>query len=51
MMLFGSQATADPNRFTMFAAGSILVAIPIVILFITMQRYYVEGVTAGAVKG
>jgi arabinogalactan oligomer/maltooligosaccharide transport system permease protein len=35
----------------MFAAGSILVAIPIVILFITMQRYYVEGVTAGAVKG
>jgi arabinogalactan oligomer/maltooligosaccharide transport system permease protein len=51
MMLFGSQATADPNRFTMFAAGSILVAIPIVILFITMQKYYVEGVTAGAVKG
>lgn len=51
MMLFGSQATADPNRFTMFAAGSILVAIPIVILFIAMQRYYVEGVTAGAVKG
>jgi arabinogalactan oligomer/maltooligosaccharide transport system permease protein len=51
MMLFGSQATADPNRFTMFAAGSILVAIPIVLLFITMQRYYVEGVTAGAVKG
>lgn len=51
MMLFGSQATADPNRFTMFAAGSIIVAIPIVILFITMQRYYVEGVTAGAVKG
>jgi arabinogalactan oligomer/maltooligosaccharide transport system permease protein len=51
MMLFGSQATADPNRFTMFAAGSILVAIPIVILFITMQKYYVEGVTAGSVKG
>jgi arabinogalactan oligomer/maltooligosaccharide transport system permease protein len=51
MMLFGSQATADPNRFTIFAAGSIIVAIPIVLLFVIMQRYYVEGVTAGAVKG
>jgi arabinogalactan oligomer/maltooligosaccharide transport system permease protein len=51
MMLFGSQATADPNRFTIFAAGSIIVAIPIVLLFVLMQRYYVEGVTAGAVKG
>ena len=51
MMLFGSQATADPNRFTIFAAGSVLVAIPIVLVFVTMQRYYVEGVTAGSVKG
>lgn len=51
MMLFGSQATSDPNRFTIFAAGSILVAVPIVLLFIIMQRYYVEGVTAGSVKG
>jgi arabinogalactan oligomer/maltooligosaccharide transport system permease protein len=51
MMLFGSQATADPNRFTIFAAGSVLVAIPIVLLFISMQKYYVEGVTAGSVKG
>ncbi len=51
MMLFGSQATADPNRFTIFAAGAILIAVPIVILFISMQKYYVEGVTAGSVKG
>ncbi|MFP4478322.1 MAG: sugar ABC transporter permease [Candidatus Izemoplasmatales bacterium] len=40
----------DPNMFTMFAAGSVIVAIPIVILFLSMQRYYVEGVTAGSVK-
>lgn len=51
MMLFGSQSTVDPNRFTMFAAGSVLVAIPIVLLFIIMQKYYVEGITAGSVKG
>jgi arabinogalactan oligomer/maltooligosaccharide transport system permease protein len=50
MMLFGSQATADPNRFTMFAAGSVIVAIPIVFLFISMPKYYIEGVTSGSVK-
>ncbi|MEG1875654.1 MAG: sugar ABC transporter permease [Angelakisella sp.] len=37
--------------FTRFCAGAVLVAIPISILFIIMQRYYVEGVTGGAVKG
>ncbi|MDU6917500.1 MAG: sugar ABC transporter permease, partial [Enterococcus faecalis] len=28
-----------------------LIAIPITILFILMQRFYVEGVTSGSVKG
>ena len=32
-------------------AGAVLVAIPITLLFIRMQKYYVEGVTGGAVKG
>ena len=32
-------------------AGSVLVAVPITTLFLIMQRYYVEGVTAGGVKG
>ncbi len=50
-MLYGSQSTVDPNRFTMFAAGSVIVAIPIVTLFLSMQKYYIEGVTSGAVKG
>lgn len=49
-MVHGSQY-ADGNQFTMFAAGSLLVAIPIVTLFLMMQKYYIEGVTAGAVKG
>ena len=39
------------DYFTMFCAGSVLVAIPIALLFLFMQRYYVEGVTGGAVKG
>ncbi len=37
--------------FTRFCAGGLLVAIPITILFMCLQKYYVEGVTGGAVKG
>ncbi len=37
--------------FTRFCAGGILVAIPVTILFMALQNYYVEGVTGGAVKG
>jgi arabinogalactan oligomer/maltooligosaccharide transport system permease protein len=32
-------------------AGSVVVAVPISVLFLIMQKYYVEGVTGGAVKG
>lgn len=37
--------------FTRFTAGAVLVAIPITLLFIKIQKFYVEGVTGGAVKG
>ncbi len=37
--------------FTRFCAGGVVVAIPVVILFMCLQKYYVEGVTGGAVKG
>ena len=37
--------------FTRFCAGAVLVAIPITLLFINIQKFYVEGVTGGAVKG
>lgn len=37
--------------FTRFCAGGVLVAIPVTILFMCLQKYYVEGVTGGAVKG
>lgn len=39
------------NWFMTFTAGCVLIAIPITILFIFMQKYYVEGITAGGVKG
>lgn len=37
--------------FTTFLAGSVLVALPITLLFVFMQRYYIEGVTGGSIKG
>ena len=37
--------------YTMFCAGGVLVAIPVAVLFMCLQKYYVEGVTGGAVKG
>lgn len=36
--------------YTSFAAGAVLISIPIAILFLCMQKYYVDGVS-GAVKG
>lgn len=39
------------NYFTQFCAGAVLIAIPITLLFIKMQKYYVGGITSGSVKG
>ena len=36
--------------FKAFAAGSVIIAIPITLLFMYMQKYYVEGITSGSVK-
>ncbi len=37
--------------FTTFCAAAVVVALPITLLFIFLQKYYVAGVTGGAVKG
>ena len=39
------------NYYTMFCAGGVVVALPVTLLFMFLQKYYVEGVTGGAVKG
>ena len=49
--LFGLVSEERNNNFGVFAAGSLILAIPIVALFQFLQRYIVGGLTAGAVKG
>jgi arabinogalactan oligomer/maltooligosaccharide transport system permease protein len=49
--LFGLVAGERNNNFGIFCAGTLLTAIPTVLVFQLLQRYIVEGLTAGAVKG
>ena len=39
------------SNWGLFAAGAILASIPVLVLFLTLQRYIVGGLTAGSVKG
>lgn len=39
------------SYFSIFCAGGVVVSIPISILFVIMQRFYINGITGGAVKG
>lgn len=39
------------TTYTQFCAGGVIVAIPVVTVFLLLQKYYVQGVTGGAVKG
>ena len=49
--MYGMIAGERDNNFGMFCAASLLTAIPTVVLFQFLQRYIVNGLTAGAVKG
>ncbi len=41
----------DETQFTRFAAGSVFIAVPIVILYFALSKFLVAGVSDGAVKG
>lgn len=41
----------DETQFTRFAAGSVFIAVPIVILYFALSKFLVTGVSDGAVKG
>ena len=39
------------THYTMFCSAGVVVALPVTAVFLALQKYYVEGVTGGAVKG
>ena len=49
--MINAERNSFNENFTVFCAGAFVVGAIIVTLFMSMQRYYVEGVTSGAVKG
>jgi arabinogalactan oligomer/maltooligosaccharide transport system permease protein len=49
--LYGLVAGERNANFGMFAAGTLLTAIPTVVFFYSAQKYIVGGLTSGAVKG
>ena len=49
--MINAEKNSFNDNFTVFCAGAFVVGAIIVSLFMSMQKYYVEGVTSGAVKG
>lgn len=49
--MINAEKNSFNDNFTVFCAGALVVGAIIVTLFMSMQKYYVEGITAGAVKG
>ncbi|ANE47246.1 arabinogalactan ABC transporter permease [Paenibacillus swuensis] len=49
--LFELVDSYSSTEFTLFAAGAVLAALPVAALFIYLQRFLVDGLTAGATKG
>ena len=49
--MINAEKNSFNDNFTVFCAGAFVVGAIIVTLFMSMQKYYVEGITSGAVKG
>lgn len=49
--LYDQVSGSQNQNFTLFAAASVLIAVPITLLFMYLQRFLVEGLTSGASKG
>lgn len=49
--LFNFVSAEFTNDWGVFAAGSLIAATPVVILYLSLQRYIIGGLTVGAVKG
>ncbi len=49
--LYGFITSGFDSKWGAFAAGSVLASLPVVIIFIALQKYIIGGLTAGSVKG
>ncbi|MBW7474359.1 sugar ABC transporter permease [Paenibacillus oenotherae] len=49
--LYNMVSQRNSTEFTLFAAGAVLLSIPVFVLYFWLQKYLVEGLTAGASKG
>ena len=49
--MYGMFSSDRSNNLGVFAAGSVMIMIPVIILYQFLQRYIVGGSTAGSVKG
>lgn len=50
LTFFQSQADRD-IKFNLMMAASVLVVLPVVVLFLFFQRYFIQGMTVGSIKG
>lgn len=49
--LYSLQATETSGNWPLFAAASLVISIPILIIFLTVQKHMVSGLTSGGMKG
>lgn len=49
--LYAMVSDQTRNEFTLFAAGAVLVAVPITLMYVLLQKYLIHGLTAGGEKG
>ncbi len=49
--MFGWVSDRLASNWGLFAAGAVVAAVPILVLFLSLQRYIIGGLTAGSVKG
>ena len=48
--LFGYVSEQTSTNWTIFAAGAVLAAVPVMVVFLALQRYIVNGLVSGSVK-
>jgi raffinose/stachyose/melibiose transport system permease protein len=41
----------NTSNLTLLSAGSVIVALPVVVLYVFLQRHFIRGMLSGAVKG